>query len=87
MECDFCGICCTAVSIGKFPDGSSKPAGVRCKYLKNNLCSVWGTDLQPKVCQSIKPNNDLCRFDLRGTEDGTKKHYQHLIQLERLTRP
>jgi len=79
-KCDYCGICCVALSITSL----NKPAGVRCRYLKDNLCSVWNTDLQPSVCRTIVPMNDLCRFDMRGTP---RAHYKYLLSLERSTTP
>lgn len=85
LKCDCCGVCCVAVSIHS--PQLIKPAGIRCKYLTpNNLCSVWGTAKQPEVCRSIKPMNDLCRFDLRLSPDCTKRHYKYLTRMERATR-
>ena len=91
-KCDMCGVCCTHISISsKLPDGAQfeKPAGIKCKYLTdNNLCGVWGDkQKQPNVCRNIQPMNSLCRFDLRGVEDGKKQHIEYLQQLEKLTSP
>ncbi len=91
-SCDNCGRCCTAVSIrSKMPDGTifEKPSGKRCIYLgPDNLCKVWGDQTkQPEVCRSIKPSQDLCRFDLRGDPEEAKKHFKYLRWLDRITEP
>ena len=86
-DCDLCGRCCTGVSINS-PE-MTKPAGQRCIYLgPDNLCKVWGDQTkQPEVCRSIKPRNDLCRFDLRGDPNEAKKHFKYLRWLDRITTP
>lgn len=91
-KCDNCGRCCTAVSINsKLPSGKTfaKASGEKCKHLTaDNRCAVWGDEEnQPEVCRSIKPNNDLCRFDLRGTPNGARDHYDHLRRIDRATTP
>jgi len=91
-KCDNCGRCCTAVSIhSKLPSGEyfDKKSGEKCKHLTaDNKCAIWGDEeKQPEVCRSIKPNNDLCRFDLRKYPDGAKKHYKHLTRMDRATTP
>jgi hypothetical protein len=90
-KCDYCGVCCEAISINsKMPDGSvfSKPSGTKCKYLENNKCSVWGDhNLQPQVCRTIQPNNSLCRFDLPRTPEGNKIHKKYLMELDEMTSP
>jgi len=88
--CDMCGVCCTHVSINStLPNGTqfTKPAGEKCRHLtSDNLCSVWGDETQqPSVCRTIQPTNSLCRFDLRGNDEGTKHHIEYLHQLEELT--
>lgn len=91
-SCNQCGRCCTAVSINStLPTGEifNKPGGQRCIYLgPDNLCKVWGNqNKQPEVCRTIKPNNSLCRFDLRGDPEEAKKHFKYLRWLDRVTTP
>lgn len=91
-NCDFCGRCCTGVSINSpLPGGRTftKPAGERCIHLgPDNFCKVWGDQHnQPEVCRTIRPNNSLCRFDLRGDPEEAKKHFKYLRWLDRATQP
>jgi hypothetical protein len=91
-QCDSCGRCCTAVSIhSRLPSGEyfDKKSGEKCQHLTpDNRCAVWGDkEKQPEVCRNIKPNNDLCRFDLRKVPGGAKAHYQYLRRLDRATTP
>lgn len=38
-----------------------KPGGVRCIQLTDdNHCNIFGLDLRPDVCKSLKPNNEMC---------------------------
>lgn len=81
MKCAMCGVCCVAVSINS-PE-LCKPAGVRCQYLKDSKCSVWGdVSRQPSVCRTIRPAVDLCY-----PGKNTKEHFAGLWSLERATRP
>jgi len=78
-QCCKCGICCIALSISSL----NKKSGKKCKHLSlNNLCNIWGKSEEPSVCRTIKPLNDLCRFDLRGN---VKKHFKYLMRMERIT--
>ena len=86
MKCQKCGICCIAISINS--PQLIKNAGEKCPYLSNDMkCEVWG-DLkkQPKVCRTIKPSNDLCRFDLKNDPNRFQKHYKWLSRYERMTK-
>lgn len=64
MECrPECGACCIAPSISSpipgMPQG--KPANTRCVQLsQNNLCAIFGSPLRPKVCDSLKPEAEMC---------------------------
>jgi Fe-S-cluster containining protein len=64
MDCrPDCGACCIAPSISSpipgMPEG--KPANVRCVQLSdNNLCKIFGSDLRPNVCSSLKPSLEMC---------------------------
>jgi hypothetical protein len=42
-------------------DGISKPAGVRCAQLADDLrCKIFGHPDRPAVCSSLKPDPDMC---------------------------
>lgn len=76
-----CGACCIAPSISSaipgMPDG--KPAGVRCIQLtEDNLCKLFGSDLRPAVCLSLRPSEEMC-----GESEVEALHY--LMELERET--
>ncbi len=82
MECRMgCGACCIAPSISSsipgMPEG--KPAGVRCIQLtEDNLCRLFGSELRPAVCSSLRPSFEMC-----GT--GDVEAFRYLTQLERET--
>ena len=68
MKCrPSCGACCIAPSISSalpnMPNG--KKAGELCANIDpiTFACSVWGTDLYPKVCGDFKPSYESCGAD------------------------
>lgn len=78
-----CAACCIAPSISSSIPGmeDGKPAGVRCIQLsEDNRCRIFGSDLRPAVCSSLRPNREMCGSS--GSEA-----LQYLTVLERLTNP
>ena len=78
-----CGACCTAPSISSPIPGMSqgKPANVRCVQLsEDNLCSIFGSPLRPKICSSLKPSIEMCATN-------RDEAMIYLIQLEEATAP
>jgi len=78
-----CAACCIAPSISSAIPGmeDGKPAGVRCIQLsEDNRCRIFGSDLRPPVCSSLRPNSEMC-----GSCDS--EALQYLTVLERLTNP
>ncbi|HRV29541.1 MAG TPA: YkgJ family cysteine cluster protein, partial [Spirochaetia bacterium] len=63
-----CGACCIALSITslippRFPGecAQAKPAGVACRWLDEEYrCLLYGTSLRPSVCESLKPDREMC---------------------------
>lgn len=62
-----CAACCIAPSISSpipgmpMRDGVSKPAGVRCVQLDEQLrCKIFGQPERPAVCASLQPSPDMC---------------------------
>ena len=84
MECRVgCAACCIAPSISSSIPGmeDGKPAGVRCIQLsEDNRCRIFGSDLRPAVCGSLRPNMEMCAST-------SVEAMQHLTELERLTNP
>lgn len=84
MRCRIdCGACCIAPSISSpipgMPHG--KPANVRCVQLsEDNLCNIFGSDMRPQVCGSLRPSLDMC-FTSR------EEAMIYLLQLEEGTAP
>jgi Fe-S-cluster containining protein len=68
MECRVgCGACCIAPSISSpipgmpVKEGVSKPAGVRCVQLMDDLrCAIFGHPDRPTVCASLRPEPEMC---------------------------
>jgi hypothetical protein len=65
-----CGACCIAPSISSpipgMPriDGISKPAGVRCRHLTDEMrCAIFDHPERPEVCRSLMPSHDMCGDD------------------------
>lgn len=78
-----CGACCIAPSISSpipgMPQG--KPANVRCIQLsEDNLCSIFGSSLRPKICSSLKPSVDMCATN-------REEAFIYLVHLEEATAP
>lgn len=58
-----------------------KPANVRCVQLsEDNLCSIFGSPLRPKICSSLKPSIEMCATN-------RDEAMIYLIQLEEATAP
>jgi uncharacterized protein len=62
-----CAACCIAPSISSpipgmpLVNGISKPAGVRCVQLDDDLrCRIFGRPERPAVCGSLQPSPDMC---------------------------
>ncbi|MHB8062894.1 MAG: YkgJ family cysteine cluster protein [Ruminiclostridium sp.] len=83
MECrEKCGACCISPSISSAIPGmpKGKPAGVRCIQLNDeNNCKLFGKPDRPKVCNSLKPSEEMCGF---SQSDALK----YLSMLEEQTR-
>ncbi len=83
MECRIgCGACCIIPSISssipEMPNG--KEAFTRCIQLdENNKCKLFGSEMRPKVCSSLKPCLEMC-----GT--CASDAIEYLTMLENLTR-
>lgn len=78
-----CAACCIAPSISSVIPGmeDGKPAGVRCIQLsEDNRCRIFGSDLRPAVCSSLRPNGEMCGSSAVAA-------MQYLTVLERLTNP
>ncbi|EIW3896035.1 YkgJ family cysteine cluster protein [Klebsiella pneumoniae] len=78
-----CGACCIAPSISSpipgMPQG--KPANVRCVQLsEDNLCSIFGSPLRPKICGSLQPSIDMCATN-------REEAFIYLVHLEEATAP
>jgi uncharacterized protein len=84
MECRIgCAACCIAPSISSSIPGmeDGKPAGMRCIQLTvDNRCRIFGSDLRPAVCSSLRPSREMCA-------SSNDEAMQHLTELELLTRP
>lgn len=84
LECRIgCAACCIAPSISSPIPGmeGGKPAGERCVQLsEDNRCRIFGSDLRPAVCASLRPSPDMC-----GSSDGEAT--QLLTEWEQATRP
>jgi Fe-S-cluster containining protein len=84
MECRVgCAACCIAPSISSSIPGmeTGKPAGMRCSQLSdNNRCRIFGSELRPSVCNSLRPNREMC-----GNSAGEAMLL--LSELEQITRP
>ena len=84
MDCRVgCAACCIAPSISSSIPGmeDGKPAGARCIQLSDdNRCRIFGSDLRPAVCGSLRPSNEMCG-------SSAAEAMQHLTELEQLTRP
>lgn len=84
MQCRIhCGACCIAPSISSpipgMPQG--KPANVRCVQLsEDNLCSIFGSTLRPKVCSNLAPSLEMCAAN-------RDEAMVYLIKLEEETTP
>jgi uncharacterized protein len=58
-----------------------KPAGVRCVQLTDdNRCLLFGKPERPMVCQSLKPNQEMCG-------NSREEALIYLTRLERATEP
>ncbi len=82
-----CAACCIAPSISSpipgmpVVDGVSKPAGVRCVQLDDDLrCRIFGHPDRPAVCASLQPSPDMCG-------DSREQALRWLGHLERDTSP
>lgn len=78
-----CAACCIAPSISSpipgMPQG--KPAGVACVQLDEQLrCRLFGRPERPAVCGGLQPSLEMC-----GTTAAAA--WEHLVRLERATRP
>ena len=78
-----CAACCIAPSISSpipgMPNG--KPAGVRCVQLDEAMrCRLFGRPERPAVCSGLQPSQEMC-----GTT--ATAAWEHLVRLERATRP
>ena len=78
-----CGACCIAPSISSplplLPNG--KKAGIACPHLDLNYsCSIFLSDLRPKICASLQPEAEMC---CTNRQDALK----YLIDLENATKP
>lgn len=84
MECrGGCAACCIAPSISSPIPGmpGGKPAGVRCVQLtEDNRCLLFGSDLRPSVCASLRPSLEMCGA-------GADEAMQRLAEWEQATRP
>ena len=84
IECRIgCAACCIAPSISSSIPGmeGGKPAGERCIHLsEDNRCRIFGSDLRPAVCGSLRPNSEMCG---RSASEAM----QLLCEWEQVTRP
>ncbi|EIJ35588.1 hypothetical protein [Thiothrix nivea] len=84
MDCrPGCAACCIAPSISTpIPKHQAgKPAGEPCLHLLPDLrCELFGQESRPKVCNSLRPNVEMC-----GTERIHALNF--LQQLEADTKP
>lgn len=84
MECRLhCGACCIAPSISSPIPGmeGGKPAGVPCVQLLPDLrCALFGQPGRPAVCESLRPNEEMCGADRAHA-------LAYLAALEQATRP
>jgi hypothetical protein len=84
LECRIgCAACCIAPSISSAIPGmeSGKPPGERCIQLsEDNRCRIFGSDLRPSVCSSLRPSSEMC-----GTCSG--EAMQRITEWEQITRP
>jgi len=84
MDCrPACAACCIEPSISSPIPGlpAGKPAGMPCPQLDADLrCRLFGSPTRPQVCQSLRPNLEMCGAD--------KAHAtQWLRRLDALTAP
>lgn len=84
LECRLgCAACCIAPSISSSIPGmeSGKPAGARCIQLsEDNRCRIFGSDLRPAVCSSLRPSSEMC-----GT--CAAEAMRRISEWEQITRP
>ena len=78
-----CAACCIAPSISSPIPGmqNGKPAGIRCVQLSDdNRCRLFGSDLRPAVCGSLRPSSEMCG-------DSAAKAMERLTEWEQATQP
>lgn len=76
-----CGACCIAPSISSPIPGmpKGKPASVRCIQLtEDNLCKLFGSELRPAVCRSLKTSEEMCGLS-------NEEAMEYLLKLEQET--
>ena len=84
QEClEGCGACCIAPAISSpipgMPEGKS--AGTRCVQLDEaNACRLFGLPSRPLVCESFKPQLEMCA-------NGPVQALRWLTDLEQYTLP
>lgn len=84
MECRLhCGACCIAPSISSLIPGmeGGKPAGIPCVQLLPDLrCGLFGQPGRPAVCESLRPNEEMCGVN-------REQALTYLAALEQATTP
>jgi Fe-S-cluster containining protein len=78
-----CAACCIAPSISSPLPGmpGGKPAGLPCPALTaEGLCSVYGRPGRPAVCNSLRPDPEMCG-------SSREEALAWLARAERLTAP